>query len=73
MYCSAARAGLPINGPIMHVADKRLLEMGQQGLKFFFRCPERSAPGWPARGLPHEGAAGTRAMRDAAMTPRWRM
>jgi hypothetical protein len=27
MYCSAARAGLPINGPILHVADKRLLEI----------------------------------------------
>jgi hypothetical protein len=33
---AAARAGLPINSPILHVADKRLLEIGQQALKFFF-------------------------------------
>jgi hypothetical protein len=32
-----ARAGLPINGTVLHINYKRLLEMGQQHLKFCFR------------------------------------
>jgi hypothetical protein len=34
---AAAHAGLPINRAGMHVGHKRLLEMGQQSLKFGFR------------------------------------
>jgi hypothetical protein len=34
---AAARAGLPINGAVLHRDHKRLLEMRQQGHKFRFR------------------------------------
>jgi len=34
---AAARAGLPINRAVRHVGHQRLLEMGQQSLKFGFR------------------------------------
>jgi hypothetical protein len=34
---TATRARLPINRTLIHVGHKRLLKMGQQGLKFGFR------------------------------------
>jgi hypothetical protein len=34
---TAIRARLPINRTLIHVGHKRLLKMGQQGLKFGFR------------------------------------
>ena len=34
---AAARAGLPINGAVLHIDDKRLLDMRQQRDTFRFR------------------------------------
>jgi hypothetical protein len=34
---TATRAGLPIDRAVIHVGHKRLLKMGQQGLKFGVR------------------------------------
>ena len=34
---TATRARLPINRAVIHIGHKRLLKMGQQGLKFGFR------------------------------------